>query len=219
MSWPLPWHRSEEASLLRDPDEEATGGAHGGHPRKKTFAEHVDAITSEPLTTLAKILLVVALLLLLLTSVFIGLFAGAEHKLRNGRTGAERPTATATSTRISTVHDTSTLVSTSTVAGTTTVIGTTTITSASTVTATTTQIQKTTVPSVPAPTSGPGAVRLFHYLGQLHVFNIIIGPVRFRGVYRPVGKHYSRSRRDSRSLREFLRICQYVFASMFLDHT
>lgn len=160
MSLPFLRNHSEDAPLLRDPDAEDAGALNGGRPRKRTFAEHIDAMTREPLTILAKLLLVVALLLLLLAAVFIGLFAGAEHKLRHGGSGSGRSTATATATatatRISTVIDTSTLVSTSTVAGTTTVVGTSILTSISTTT--TTKVQTTTVPSVPAPTGGPDTV-------------------------------------------------------------
>ncbi|KAF9820117.1 hypothetical protein IEO21_01550 [Rhodonia placenta] len=46
-----------------------------------------EAIVQEPLTPLTKVLLVVALIFLLLSSVFIGLFAGAQHKLNSGRGG------------------------------------------------------------------------------------------------------------------------------------
>ncbi|EPT06082.1 Metalloprotease [Fomitopsis schrenkii] len=53
------------------------------------------AIIQEPLTPLTKVLLVVALLFLLLSSIFIGLFAGAQHKL-NGR--GQEPPITVTST-------------------------------------------------------------------------------------------------------------------------
>lgn len=162
MSVRLPWRDSDNAPLLRDPDSQSLG-ANGGRTRKKTFTEHVDAITREPLTTLAKLLLVVALFLLLLASVFIGLFAGAEHKLRHR---ADGPRPTGTLSRTVTVTGTSTSLSTSTLVSlsvtTTTVAATTTAASSTTVSVTTTEVRTTTIPAIPAPvpTGEPGAVRI-----------------------------------------------------------
>ena len=58
------------------------------------------------MTTLTKILLVLALILLLLTSVFIGLFAGAEHKLKQERNGRNPPPGVPITTIIRTPHTT-----------------------------------------------------------------------------------------------------------------
>lgn len=97
---------TESAPLLRDPDGEETGQNGVAHP---TFAERITSVVQEPLTPLTKILLIAALILLLLSSVFIGLFAGAQHKLNappsegDGDHG-DKPritmTATATSTSV-----------------------------------------------------------------------------------------------------------------------
>ncbi|KAL5532721.1 hypothetical protein ACEPAF_4495 [Sanghuangporus sanghuang] len=119
---------SEDAPLLRDPETDPGSSVDGAstRPRRggggKPFSEHVDDILREPLTTLTKILLVFALLLLLLTSVFIGLFAGAEHRLSHER-GTRRPdwpptTSTATSTVFETTTRTTTLATTGTVTAT-----------------------------------------------------------------------------------------------------
>jgi endothelin-converting enzyme len=72
-----------------------------------TFAERVTAIVHEPLSALSKLLLLLVLLFLLLSSVFIGLFAGAQHKL-NTRKGTPAQTTTVintvTATSISTAY-------------------------------------------------------------------------------------------------------------------
>lgn len=143
----------EDSPLLHDQrgeressvDDASTRVRHSGGG--KSFSEHVDDILREPLTTLTKILLVFALLLLLLTSVFIGLFAGAETKLSHERGSGRTPewppdTSTITSTATSTVFKTTTR--------------TTTLATTGTVTATTPP-ETTTLPA-PLPTGGPGSV-------------------------------------------------------------
>ncbi|CCL99342.1 uncharacterized protein FIBRA_01360 [Fibroporia radiculosa] len=103
----------ETAPLLQDVDHPDGEGRRSTH---SSFA----AVVQEPLTPLTKVLLVIALVFLLLSSIFIGLFAGAQHKLNTGGGRNEAPTTTissivtttATDTRIST----STSVSTSTIA-------------------------------------------------------------------------------------------------------
>ncbi|KAI5123330.1 hypothetical protein M0805_001755 [Coniferiporia weirii] len=162
----------EGAPLLRDPDDEH--GENGTYRRpRKSFTDHVNDIAREPLTTLTKILLVLALLLLLLTSVFVGLFAGAEHKLGQDR-GSKHPhvTDTATKTLIgtSTVFDTSTVVDTTVTVSTTTAtttevkdttdVRTTTEVQTTTRIQTTTEVQTTTLlpePPLPGPTGQPGS--------------------------------------------------------------
>ena len=98
-----------------------------------TYLERIAAVVQEPLSPLTKILLIATLIFLLLSSIFIGLFAGAQHKLNNG-TG-ERITTT--------VIVTSTTVATTTEQATTTAVLTTTAS----------------LPA-PAPTSPPEEVRL-----------------------------------------------------------
>ncbi|KAJ7582636.1 Metalloprotease [Mycena floridula] len=68
---------SETAPLLRDPEAE---DALSEVP-DQTFLDRVHAIAQEPLTPLTKALLVVCLVLLLFTSIFVGLYAGVQHKL------------------------------------------------------------------------------------------------------------------------------------------
>ncbi|TFK42726.1 hypothetical protein BDQ12DRAFT_676709 [Crucibulum laeve] len=108
----------ESAPLLRDPELEEADQQHSSGP---SFSQRVNSVSQEPLTPLTKILLVIALVLLLLSSVFIGLFAGAQHKLsleRHRHDGEKPPsgtlTVTATSTSVSTSTATSTSVSTTT---------------------------------------------------------------------------------------------------------
>ncbi|KAJ3804396.1 peptidase family M13-domain-containing protein [Lentinula aff. lateritia] len=96
---------TETAPLLRDPDAEENN-AENDEP---TLMDRINSVAQEPLTPLSKVLLVIALILLLLSSVFIGLFAGVQHKLKleRGRHDEGPPstvsvtsTATATSSSI-----------------------------------------------------------------------------------------------------------------------
>jgi endothelin-converting enzyme len=73
--------------------------AAAGAAANPSFAERVTSIFQEPLTGLSKLLLALVLLFLLLSSVFIGLFAGAQHKLN---TRKDKPAATATVTATAT---------------------------------------------------------------------------------------------------------------------
>jgi endothelin-converting enzyme len=114
MAEPRPSTDQETAPLLRDPEAEENG--HEG--RTNTFKDRANALLSEPLTGLSKILLVVALILLLLSSVFIGLFAGTQHKLNVERGKHDGSTVTVTATQAPTsVPTTKTQVTTTTVAG------------------------------------------------------------------------------------------------------
>lgn len=131
---------SETAPLLQNvssPDETRRP------PPEPTFTERLSSAVHEPFSALTKILLVVVLLLLLLCSVFIGLFAGAQHKLNRGRDDGNTP-PTVTSTATATVSSPVTSVHTAT----------------STVISTTTSISTTTVAvPAPVPTSAPEEVR------------------------------------------------------------
>ncbi|KAF9567593.1 zincin [Agrocybe pediades] len=100
----------DQAPLLRDFGED---GPNDNAERSTTFGQRVHSATQEPLTPLTKILLVLGLILLLTSSVFIGLFAGAQHKLtsgggRPGSTITETITTTVASTSVSTITATST---------------------------------------------------------------------------------------------------------------
>ncbi|KAH7107511.1 zincin [Auriculariales sp. MPI-PUGE-AT-0066] len=76
------------------------------HDEPVSFRDRVSALTKEPLTPLLKLLLVVVIILLLLSATFIGLFAGAEHKLKSRPPAREPVTTTVvqTATVTSTVH-------------------------------------------------------------------------------------------------------------------
>ncbi|GAW06292.1 endothelin-converting enzyme 1 [Lentinula edodes] len=103
---PRPSTDQETAPLLRDPDAEDNA-----ENEESTLMDRINSVAQEPLTPLSKVLLVIALILLLLSSVFIGLFAGVQHKLNleRGRHDEGPPstisvtfTATATSSSIAT---------------------------------------------------------------------------------------------------------------------
>ncbi|PSR94067.1 hypothetical protein PHLCEN_2v4495 [Hermanssonia centrifuga] len=134
----------ETAPLLQDvshPDGDQTPPTH------PSLSHRVSSIVQEPLTTLAKILLVLVVVLLLLSSVFIGLFAGAQHKLNNGRGGGDggsKEPSTQTQTEIYTETRTGTVSVTYT--ATSTSLGITTTTDVST----STSVITTTV-EIPAP--------------------------------------------------------------------
>ncbi|KZT68178.1 zincin [Daedalea quercina L-15889] len=97
----------ETAPLLQDVDHPNADS----QPQRSSFA----SIMHEPLTPLTKVLLVVTLLFLLLSSTFIGLFAGAQHKLNTGHGGDSPATVTSTVYATATQTQTSTSTSTSTV--------------------------------------------------------------------------------------------------------
>ncbi|KDQ18052.1 hypothetical protein BOTBODRAFT_29367 [Botryobasidium botryosum FD-172 SS1] len=74
---PRPPTDEESARLLTsspDPHES---------PRGPSLSERVSVIVQEPLSPLSRILLALCICLLLVSSVFIGLFAGAEHRLHS----------------------------------------------------------------------------------------------------------------------------------------
>ncbi|KAK7449695.1 hypothetical protein VKT23_013168 [Stygiomarasmius scandens] len=100
----------ETAPLLRNSDVDSEEGE--TTVSNPTFGERLNSLAHEPLTPLTKLLLVVALVLLLLASVFIGLFAGVQHKLNSerGRNGDDdgKPPSTVTHTATSTVLTTTT---------------------------------------------------------------------------------------------------------------
>ncbi|TFY65494.1 hypothetical protein EVG20_g5570 [Dentipellis fragilis] len=118
----------ESAPLLQDTDDPhlETGSEAPEHP---SFSQRVGSLLSEPLTTLNRVLLVLLLFFLLLSSIFIGLFAGAQYKLRhrNDEPGKTPPSATFTSV----------------------------VTAPTTVTQTTTSVFTTTAVPAPVPTTPP----------------------------------------------------------------
>lgn len=142
---------AETASLLRDPDREQNGHLPDSEP---SFAHRLAATLQEPLTPLTKVLLVLTLLFLLLSSVFIGLFAGAQHNLnaeRGNHGGGEKPlpsTVTVTTTSVSSTATTATSVAYSTAFSTVVTTAVSTITETATVSVV-----------LPIPTGTPDEVR------------------------------------------------------------
>lgn len=128
---PRPFTDQETAPLL---DVQGANGQYNSNSSRRAIAE-------EPLTPLTKILLILALVLLLLCSIFIGLFAGVQHKLnmerrRHGGGGdGETPlplppitiTATLTTTSVGTSITTNTQIFTTTETATATTTATTTL--------------------------------------------------------------------------------------------
>ncbi|KAI0647206.1 Metalloprotease [Trametes meyenii] len=108
---PRPSTDEETAPLLQNvshPDD--TVEAQEDRP---SFFERVTAVVQEPLSPLTQILLVATLVFLILSSIFIGLFAGAQHKLNTGKGGGG---TTVTITATTTSQATTTAVTTTTVA-------------------------------------------------------------------------------------------------------
>lgn len=101
----------ETAPLLQDPDVEDRECVQDVQHRP-SFGERITSVAQEPLTPLTKVLLMVVLILLLLSSIFIGLFAGVQHKLNSGQGGShdgDQTTATYTLTATTTSHATTTV--------------------------------------------------------------------------------------------------------------
>lgn len=153
---------AERAPLMRDGERE-NGDAHAA-PR--SFGQRLSDALHEPLTPLTILLLVGCLLLLLLSSVFVGLFAGTKHNLqleKDKHRGEDHTvTSTYTTTGTTVVTSLSSTVSTETefstiftgTTSTATDVSTYTTTSVSTKTYTTisTSIETKTLPG---PTPGP----------------------------------------------------------------
>lgn len=101
----LTYHLPARTSLLRD-EERENGDAHAGH---RSFGQRLSDALHEPLTPLTILLLVACLGLLLMSSVFIGLFAGTKHNLNleKGRHRGEDRTVTSTYTTTGTTVVTS----------------------------------------------------------------------------------------------------------------
>ncbi|RPD66296.1 Metalloprotease [Lentinus tigrinus ALCF2SS1-7] len=109
---PRPSTDEESAPLLQDVSHPDDGPA--TQEEEPTFLDRLSAIVQEPLSPLTKVLLIATLIFLLLSSIFIGLFAGAQHKLNSGAGGGQS-TVTTTSTATTTAQVTTTAVSTTTV--------------------------------------------------------------------------------------------------------
>jgi endothelin-converting enzyme len=115
----LPRSRILEAAPLLVGSEDGRDGdtSHYSYP---SLTERITSVVQEPLTNLTKILLVVVLALLLFSSVFIGLYAGAQYNLNlekgrnhDGNNGEPQPPETVTITYIETTTSISTTTSTS----------------------------------------------------------------------------------------------------------
>ncbi|KAG1835663.1 Metalloprotease [Suillus variegatus] len=174
---PRPSTDQESAPLLRGGDDDPPQSAQSPHP---SISRRIADVVQEPLTGLTKVLLVEVLILLLISSVFIGLFAGAQHKLNlrhgipgggdgdrggGGITLTETATATVThtttaaSTKISGIVTTTTAVSTKL----STVFGTTTATRIATTTSTKTSVSTSVSTSTYTTT-------------DVHTHTVIVGP-------------------------------------------
>ncbi|KAF8184897.1 hypothetical protein K438DRAFT_1837058 [Mycena galopus ATCC 62051] len=89
----------EEAPLLRDSEYDPEADEFRNENAEPAgLLGRINAIAQEPLTPLTQVLLVVALALLLLSSVFIGLFAGEYTKLKQRERDGDRPSPTITVT-------------------------------------------------------------------------------------------------------------------------
>ncbi|KIY47093.1 endothelin-converting enzyme 1 [Fistulina hepatica ATCC 64428] len=116
----MPSSWEDTSPLLRDP--EIASEAPREPPadtslkgRVNGLLDNVNDILAEPLTALTKVLLVVCLVFLLLSSIFIGLFAGAKYKLDEFEHTQPDPSCNSTTVvSTSTQIDTSTATSTST---------------------------------------------------------------------------------------------------------
>ncbi|KAF5358499.1 hypothetical protein D9756_001692 [Leucocoprinus leucothites] len=148
---PGPSASYESAPLLIDPEEEERD--------QPTFSDRINTVVQEPLTPLTKILLILALSLLLVSSIFIGLFAGAQHKL--SLVGDNKPGGTVTriftTTEYHTLPHTETEIFTKTKTATTTTtqVGSTTRVGTVTTTTTYTTTDKVTTTVKPVPVPGP----------------------------------------------------------------
>lgn len=81
-SFRLVAHTSKEtAPLLRDTDDEEAALDNDTISNPTNLSARIINIIQEPLTPLIVVLLFVSLVFLLLSSIFIGLFAGAQHKI------------------------------------------------------------------------------------------------------------------------------------------
>lgn len=116
----------ETAPLLHSSPQD--GNQHPPDPPSphRPLAGRLTDVVHEPLTGLSKVLLVEVLVLLLISSVFIGLFAGAQHKLnlRNGGGGRDGDQGNGTQTETETVTHTTTAATTLISATTTTAVST-----------------------------------------------------------------------------------------------
>ncbi|RDX56605.1 Metalloprotease [Lentinus brumalis] len=111
---PRPSTDEESAPLLQNVSHPDDGPA--SQHEEPTFFDRLAAVVQEPLSPLTKLLLVATLLFLLLSSIFIGLFAGAQHKINSGAgRGQTTVTTTTTATATTTAQVTTTAVSTTTV--------------------------------------------------------------------------------------------------------
>lgn len=115
--------RTESAPLLRGGDDDPPQSAQS----RPSMSHRIANVVQEPLTGLTKVLLVEVLILLLISSVFIGLFAGAQHKLNlrngipgDGGGGGGKSNTTLTETKTATSTATATATSTATITHTTT---------------------------------------------------------------------------------------------------
>ena len=173
---------TESAPLLRGGDDDTPQSAQS-RSTGPSMSRRIANVVQEPLTGLTKVLLVEVLILLLISSVFIGLFAGAQHKLnlRNGIPGGGGGggggNATQTKTKTATVTHTTTAASTlTTISGTMSTTTTTAVSTAySTVFDPTTKTKISTTTATATKTSVHTSVSTFTTT-DVHTHTIIVGP-------------------------------------------
>ncbi|EIW85424.1 Metalloprotease [Coniophora puteana RWD-64-598 SS2] len=159
-NYPRPSTDQEHAPLLHHTDEDY-GSEEPSPTEQRNLAKRLTDVVQEPLTGLTKVLLVEVLILLLIASVFIGLFAGAQHKLNLNKGGSggggdgERLTITQTDVVTRTQPYTTTATKTSVLTTTDVSTSTYTTTETSVSTSTSTQTKTTTVILGPEPTGPP----------------------------------------------------------------
>lgn len=169
--------RTESAPLLRGGDDDPPQSAQS-RSTGPSMSRRIANVVHEPLTSLTKVLLVEVLILLLISSVFIGLFAGAQHKLnlRNGVPGGGGGgggNATQTKTKTATITHTTTAAPTITTISGTLITTTAVSTALSTVfdPTTTTKIATTTATKTSVSTS----ISTFTTT-DVHTRTVIVGP-------------------------------------------
>ncbi|OAX38899.1 zincin [Rhizopogon vinicolor AM-OR11-026] len=175
------------APLLRGGDDDPQSAQ--SHSPGPSMSRRIANVVQEPLTGLTKVLLVEVLILLLISSVFIGLFAGAQHKLnlRNGAPGGGDGggggNATQTETRTATVTHTNTRTRTTTAAASTIISGIVTTTATATTTAVSTALSTVFDPTTTTKIATTTATKTSVYTSistqtttDVHTRTVIVGP-------------------------------------------
>ena len=182
------YNHTESAPLLRDGNP-GNGGPHP--PASPSITDRLGSILQHPLTTINKILLVLLLLFLLLSSVFIGLFIGSVQKL-NGKPdapGGDHPLSTVT------------------------------VPSTATATVTTTSVTTITGAPAPGPSNPPEQASLLLLPLIFQFLDGFAEELFFPSMRYAFRGHTFCSGYHSGPLRELLRICQWVLSRFLVSNT